>query len=423
MKILILTPYVLFEDIPNFTKNRTGFAIMMNDIATSLSKKHVSVGILTQSSITKGHSVGNIQLLRKTWIDILKTIKPEYILLATKLVLKRHSSFRDITRNIFYCISGGYIEKAIHVWKPDIIHIHSLTAETLPFLYISTKLNIPFLVTTHAIMPNKICYSDNKFSLKIEKNFYKLAEKNKIQVTTVSTGMKNRIIKKYNLEVGNNIHVITNGTNNKASKSLNIDIRDKYNISPKDKIILCIGTIGIRKNQLQVLRAFDLLEISLKNDLKLLFIGNDTLDGELMKQIEKRGLVDNVKYCGFVEREELKNYYSQADYNVLASIDEGFGLSTIEAFCYGLPTLTFADLDAVKDLYHQDCMITVNCRNDEALTKGLVKLINRVWDDKFIRYHSEKFSLSAMADKYMELYNNISKSKISKDDFYNLLED
>lgn len=54
----------------------------------------------------------------------------------------------------------------------------------------------------------------------------------------------------------------------------------------------------------------------------------------------ENNLYNNVFICGFVDKFKLSNLYAIADYNVMLSITEGFGLSMIEA-AVGIPTLRF----------------------------------------------------------------------------------
>ncbi len=111
--------------------------------------------------------------------------------------------------------------------------------------------------------------------------------------------------------------------------------------------------------------------------------------------------------CGNIPKEEVRDYYRQADYNIVASISEGFGLSIIEGFVLGLPCVTFSDLDAVKDVYHPAAMILVNERTDEALKDGMVDILNRNWDKAFIKDFAQGFSFEKMAEKYINFYKHI----------------
>nr|WP_294572356.1 glycosyltransferase family 4 protein [uncultured Romboutsia sp.] len=418
MKVFILTPYIFIENEKNFQKNKTGFALIMNDIAESLVKNNIDTYVLTQSSITKGKYYEGLNIVKRTWIDILLSIKLKYINLAIKLSLKNGLNIRNISRAIFYSISGGYVEKCLREIKPDVIHIHSLSTGVIPFIKASLESNIPFIITVHGIIPDKSSSSATDLEKNIEKNFYKISNDNNIDVTVISTGMKERISKKYDLEKNDNINVILNGT--KISKNIEfekIDLRLKYNIPINNKILLCVGSICERKNQIQLIRSIALLEDNVKHNITLLLLGNDNTNGLIESEINRLQLNEIVKVCGFIDKKIINQYYNQADFNLIVSTDEGFGLSIIEGFLFGLPTLTFSDLDAVKDLYDDKCMITINDRRDESLANAIELLCSKNWDKEYIIEYSNRFSTDSMAKKYIDLYNivKLKNTKINQD--------
>ena len=83
-------------------------------------------------------------------------------------------------------------------------------------------------------------------------------------------------------------------------------------------------------------------------------MGNDRLNGRLQKRVKELSLDNNIVFCGFIDKENIPSYINQSDINVVASLDEGFGLSMIECFVHGVPTVTFSDLDAIEDIYNEN---------------------------------------------------------------------
>jgi glycosyltransferase involved in cell wall biosynthesis len=242
---------------------------------------------------------------------------------------------------------------------------------------------------------------------------YKLIKKlceRKIPITVISSGIKKRIIEDYGLIDADKIKVIVNGTNtNLGDNEDTLDIHKEYQIPKDSKIILYVGTISKNKNQTQFIKAFDLLNSRVKDNLYLLILGNIKDCPEIKKMIEEKELTKHIKLCGFVSKNKLTSYYKIADYNALVSLDEGFGLSIIEAFVYGVPTITFNDLDAVEDIYDERAVYLVNKRTDEDLAKGIENFVGIEWDTEFIRGYAKKFSLERMAEEYNRLYIELLK--------------
>lgn len=111
-----------------------------------------------------------------------------------------------------------------------------------------------------------------------------------------------------------------------------------FNIDNDSTIYLNYGRPGKTKGIFVYLKAINMLIRNINkddlNNVKFCFImGNDPLSEKkkAFKFIEKNGLSEYVKIVDPVEREDLKTYIKSADYIVIPSITEGFGLSAIEA--------------------------------------------------------------------------------------------
>jgi glycosyltransferase involved in cell wall biosynthesis len=240
---------------------------------------------------------------------------------------------------------------------------------------------------------------------KIEKDFLKYAKANNIPITVISTGVRLTILNFLGLKDSKNFSVITNSFNLIIdNKKEEINLRKKYKIKSNSKIMISVGNIGRRKNQEQIIRAYSMLPISVKENLVILFFGYDTTDSKFKSKLLSSVSVSNLKYCGDIPKNDLSGVYSQADYVILASISEGFGLSIIEGFSFGVPCITFSDLDAVLDLFDEKSMYLVENRSDEALAKGIEAFVNIEWDKNEIIKHSQKFTIEKMALNYIDVF-------------------
>ena len=73
----------------------------------------------------------------------------------------------------------------------------------------------------------------------------------------------------------------------------------------------------------------------------------------------------------------------------LMSLSEGFGLSLIEGMHYGLPCMSFTDVDAFEVIYDECAMIGVEDHSDEAVAKGSEQLLTASWDNEWIKNYSK----------------------------------
>lgn len=198
--------------------------------------------------------------------------------------------------------------------------------------------------------------------------------------------------------------VILNGCG--ATKlQINRDIRKVYNLSREVFLFVCVGNVSRCKNQIQIVRAFQLLPKAYQHRIVVLFVGGN--EAELADEIRTLDLQNSLITCGVVPKQEVHNYYGAADATILTSLSEGFGLSIIEGFVYGLPNLTFADLPAVEDLYDEKVMFRLNKREDEVLAEGMIEMVDRNWNRKFIEEYAKRFSFEKMADEYIDFYHTI----------------
>ena len=309
-----------------------------------------------------------------------------------------------------YCINKGEFRNAIHRLKPDIVHIHGIGLTTKVFIEVCEEINIPYIVTLHGLIGMNDSVTAESWNKEYEKDFLIDSEKRNIPVSVISTGIKRRIEANYLGTESHSIEVITNGTHiSKVNGNPMINYRKKYMIPDSAKIAIVVGNICPRKNQIQVVEAIYNLPVQKRENLFVFMCGTDFTNGEVLSRIVELGLEKKIIMLGFVPREQMEDVYRQADINIVASVDEGFGLSIVEAYKFGIPTVTFSDLDAVEDLYHENAMIKCEKRNSQCLADGINLAMEKKWDSEFIVFLSEEFSITKMAEKYLRQYDAVLK--------------
>lgn len=398
MKVLHLAQYIYSDAYPEFQRSKTGLGIMVADICCALSKKD-EVYLFTHA-ITRGHKDEYV-ILKHSWGDILANLHIKDVIRGARDAFGVKTSVGMKFHLFYYAINCGALRKIIRTVQPEMVHVHEYTPSMKNFILLCDELHIPYIVTCHGLLYEKKC---DEYIKNCEKQMMQKCQIEDVNITTISSSIKKKLIEQYNLTKHENLHVILNGTEcNEIStiESDKIALVDEL-ISRGKKILLCVGQLSERKNQEQVVRAVNLLEE--KSDIAVVFVGNDTLDGKIQKMVIEQGLEDICIYVGFVNRNELGNFYLKANATIVASIEEGFGLPMIESFSYGRPVLTFSDLDAIADIYSEKAMILVEDRKDQSLAKGIVDIMRKEWDIHAIKKHAQNFSLECMAQKYHELY-------------------
>lgn len=407
MKVLHFAGYVTIDDDKEFSKNASGYGYMVMEICKSFESKQIEIFILTQSNITNGKVHKNIKLLRRRWIDIFININLRDVLKGIYYLFSKKTELKKIPNIILYHISLGYFRKVIKNHDFDLIHFHGIGDYTCPMIDECYKNNFKFLVTLHGI--NFLRHDLRSTDKKLEKNYLKRFHEKNTPVTVISSGIRKRILEYLKTEDSKTFFVINNAFNHKGDIH-KINIREQFNIDNDKKIMLCIGNISERKNQEQILRSFALLSDSIQKKLCILFIGSDLTNGAFNKKVANLKS-KNIIVCGKVNKKLMSSFYNSADFNILASIDEGFGLSIIESLYFGIPSIIFKDIDIYDDVFDSKSIIAVENRTDTDLANGIEAMFLNDWHKNEIQINFEKFDSEIMANNYFNQYKTIHDNR------------
>lgn len=399
MKVLFAVPYIYDKRYKEFTKNATGFGILMTQIYEQVAKDNEAY--LISHVLTKGH--GNI--LCHTLGSVIRHMQWKDLMQGISWALKYKRTLPGRLRYLYYCINKGYVRHTIRQLQPDVVHINAVGLQNKPYIEVCEELNVKYVMTLHGLIGLDDAVKAPKWDKEHEKEVLLECEKRNIPVTVISTGIKNRIEKHYLKAQSRTVTVVTNGTTVEPAESTEgIDLRSTYQIPDDAFIAISIGNVYKNKNQIQIVEALPLVCKNSDKDLYVFLCGRDCTDGTVQKRIDELGLTDRVFMLGYVPYEQMGNIYAQADFNILASINEGFGLAMIEAFVHGLPSVTFADLDAVPDIYDEAAMLLCGERSTAAFADAICRTMDKKWNKNEIKQHSKKFSLEQMAKNYQKVY-------------------
>ena len=413
MRVLIVAPHITNESHSQFLKNLTGLGRIINDMAVYIGRKE-SVDVFTLSAMTPTMQVDGFRVIGRSWLKVLCGFKLRLLLLFNKYKKRYGFKGKANIRILYYFISLGQVEKIINEY--DIVHVHGCFSATYGMIGICKRHKIPMLITLHGLISFGGEQTKDERMMRYERDLLRIAYKDNIPLSFISTGNMLTVCDFLGVENVPHFHVVTNGCDIQP-KDIIYDIREKYDLKKNDFVIAYVANISENKNQRQVVEAFSIMDKQTRSYIKVLFVGRD---GEELKQmIQNYGLQDSLIVCGGIPRNEVGDYYQASNATILTSHSEGFGLSIIEGYVYGKPCLTFADMPAVKDLYHEKAMLTLPDRNNTTLAEGIEKFAGCQWDEKWIKDYSKQFSLDNMANNYIKVYhaiigNNNQRSKNNK---------
>ena len=183
-----------------------------------------------------------------------------------------------------------------------------------------------------------------------------------------------------------NVSVVYNGIIGKkfipVSKSEQISLRKKYEISPNDIVFTFIGRICDDKGIDKLLEAMSLLKNI--NNIKCLIVGNNFFGSsqddkyiQKLKQISQP-IMEKIKFTGYIPNSQLSKIYSISDCIVIPSQwEEVFGVVALEAMKMEKPVIA-SNSGALPEVLSHKCSVFVNRgpRYIKELSKAILNLKN-----------------------------------------------
>lgn len=280
----------------------------------------------------------------------------------------------------------------------DVLHAHTRVTQVLAAL-LSRSLGKPYLSTCHGYFKRRL--SRRLFPCWGEK------------VVAVSDQVRAHLIGDFGV-APDRVELIYNGIDAGRFLPKTQDEREfektKMGLAPRAKVIGHIGRLSSVKGQRFLIEAVERL-VAAGRDIRCLLIGDGPEEKNLRRLVSERRLEGVVFLYSSVKRTDLA--LSVMDVFVMPSLQEGLGLSILEAQASGVPVVasrvggipTAVDDRATGMLVPPADPAALSAAiaellDDPALRAGII--------DKAKRQVVEKFSLEAMAQKTLELYEKLA---------------
>ncbi|GEM_PF-3216848 len=217
----------------------------------------------------------------------------------------------------------------------DIIHLHFIGMNLL-FLWIASKIKkVPLVATTHGID----VYPKNPFHNLLLK-IYLFFPKKIMAVSRFTYDVAARNTSKRKMIV------INNGVDLEklGPKESPLKFRKTHGLGNK-KILLSVGGLVERKGHRIIIESLSDVVKKVPNVLYLI-VGRGSEERKLKDRVSSLNLQDNVRFLGYVNDEEISNYFDACNVFILMSKTiekeagvEGFGIAYIEASAVGKPVI------------------------------------------------------------------------------------
>jgi glycosyltransferase involved in cell wall biosynthesis len=154
-------------------------------------------------------------------------------------------------------------------------------------------------------------------------------------------------------------------------------IRSKYSLP--ERFLLYAGAVYPPKNFTRLIQAY--ARVGPARGIPLVIAGGENrfLSEDELKEPERLGIAEWVRWPGWVEQEELAAFYTMSEALLLPSLFESCGLPVLEAMAAGCPVVT-ADRYGTKELA-EGAAVLVDPESVQSIAAG----IDRVLDDTALR--------------------------------------
>ncbi len=173
--------------------------------------------------------------------------------------------------------------------------------------------------------------------------------------------------------------------------------------------ILCVGTIGKRKNQNALIRALDALTPTGRFEVYFLGRANhsEAYGKEFLELVEERPWC---RYKGFVDREAITNYLTGASGLIMPSLEDNCPMAILEAMAAGVPVAA-AHIGGIPDLIEQgETGILFDPRDTQAMAGAVGPLLDDVSRTLAHRAHEEaaiRFHPETIAQQHLDIYREV----------------
>jgi glycosyltransferase involved in cell wall biosynthesis len=249
-----------------------------------------------------------------------------------------------------------------------------------------------------------------------EKLVASLMAKKADRIIAVSNSLKNEL-KKFLAVPDEKSLVVYSGLDERFYEGPTTDsakILSKYGI--EKKYILFLGTIEPSKNISRLLEAFAKLKNSykqknLKFDYQLVLAGKrGWLSDEYQQMIKDLGLVKDVIFTGYVIGDELTPLLRNAEFFIMPSLYEGFGMTVLEAFAAQSPAI-LSRVASIPELA-EDAAYLIDPKDTNQITEAMQKFI----EDENLRgnysrkglQQAKKFNWEDTARKTLDIYRQVA---------------
>lgn len=354
------------------------------------------IGRYTYEIAKEIHTIGGFQLNYFYGYYSKRLLEPSSgtEIKSLKSIIVKNQLLKKIVRKLLFTSSKVFAPTYDVYWQPNFIPNSGIKAKKI----VTSVHDFSFILHRNFLPKERIEYFDTYFYKNIVRSD---------MIITGSEYSKQEILERLNF-TEDKVQVIYHGIDHDLFKIYQ-DLKVDFEIP--SKFILSVGSIEPRKNLLGLLKAYDILDETLKKEYKLVLVG--------FKGWENREIMDivnnnkkHIHYLGFISDEELAKVYNLASLFVFPSFYEGFGLPPLEAMACGTPVVS-SNLTSMPEVC-VDAAVYCDPHNIEEI-KNKIELVltDKVLQNKLIDKglkQASKFTWKKSAKEHIAVFKEVLKN-------------
>ncbi|MEW6008708.1 MAG: glycosyltransferase family 4 protein [Candidatus Omnitrophota bacterium] len=293
------------------------------------------------------------------------------------------------------------LKKQLKNSDTDIIHAHTRVSQVLGKL-LSTSLSCAYVTTCHG-------FFKNRFSRRIFPAWGK-------NVIAISKAVADNLEKDFRLEK-KNITVIHNGIEYDKFISLDnqakIDIKNSLNLPKDGPVVAMVARLSEVKGHSFFIQAIPLILEKFPKS-SFLIVGEGRLKLKLLEQVAKLKIDRSVFFIP--TQADTSKVLAIVDSLVCPSLQEGLGLSILEAQAAGVPVAAFAIGGIPSLIQHEKTGLLVKPFETTALAEAIIRILtDKELQNSIIKEAKDnvrrKFNIDKMVEDTLRVYSDaVSKN-------------
>ncbi|MEM2703027.1 MAG: glycosyltransferase family 4 protein [Candidatus Bathyarchaeia archaeon] len=334
--------------------------------------------------------------------------------------------------NLFFPLDNWFFNKTLcnnfRSVEADVYEVHTVSGYGLLRALEKRRVSKPFINVIHGVLSDEFHYMYKEIlptpKMKLSKFLMRrlseiereIAQKSTM-VVTVSEYSYRKIVELYGVEK-EKVKIVPNGVDTLKFKFLSNceGIKKKLGIENRP-CILFVGNLIPRKGLNYLIEAARYIVKSLRN-ATFLIVGNGPLKNYLISYAKRLGVHKNFIFLGEVSDNILPKIYNCADVFVLPSLQEGQGITLLEAQASAKPVVAF-NVGGVRECVRQNETGLLVEQDSFKLAEAILELLNDeplrirmgMLGRKFV---CERFSWDLCAEKMLEIYNFLQLNEVDK---------